>query len=87
VLHDIQLQYNRQGRTTSGDITTFAAVTQLQYERLQKWADGSFTTGTPPAKTATITPDGLTKANLELTIGAPLYPGIELSWNAEEEST
>ena len=28
-------------------------------------------------------PAQLTKASLEATIGAPLYPGIELSWNAE----
>lgn len=32
-------------------------------------------------------PAQLTKASLEATIGAPLYPGIELSWNAEMPET
>jgi len=32
-------------------------------------------------------PAMLTRAALEPTIGAPLYPGIEMSWNAEQETT
>ena len=28
-------------------------------------------------------PAALTKAALEATVGAPLYPGIEMSWNAQ----
>jgi len=69
---------------------TFTSVTQLQYDRLTKWANGEFSVGNPipiykrfediplPEQ-----PAALTKAALELTIGAPLYPGIEMSWNAE----
>ena len=32
-------------------------------------------------------PAALTEAALEATIGAPLFPGIEMSWNAEMGST
>ena len=32
-------------------------------------------------------PAALTEAALEATIGAPLYPGIEMSWNAELSDT
>ena len=32
-------------------------------------------------------PAALTEAALEATIGAPLYPGIEMSWNAELSET
>lgn len=32
-------------------------------------------------------PAALTEAALEATIGAPLYPGIEMSWNAEKSET
>jgi hypothetical protein len=32
-------------------------------------------------------PAALTKAALEATIGAPLMPGIEMSWNAELSET
>lgn len=78
------------GRTTDGQGPTFASVTRLQYDRLTKWANGEFHVGNPlpiyekfddiplPEQ-----PTALTKASLEPTIGAPLYPGIEMSWNAE----
>ena len=32
-------------------------------------------------------PAALTRAALDATIGAPLYPGIEMSWNAELAET
>ena len=34
---------NHKGRTTSCDPTTFASVTELQYDRLLKWSKGDFT--------------------------------------------
>ncbi|KAF8637314.1 hypothetical protein AX16_010842 [Volvariella volvacea WC 439] len=83
------------GRTTAGDETTFSSITQLQYDRLTKWAQGNFTVGpTPDAPPETIErldikdqPAALTKAALEATIGSPLYPGIESSWNMELPTT
>uniref|UniRef100_A0A8H8CET3 Iminophenyl-pyruvate dimer synthase domain-containing protein n=1 Tax=Psilocybe cubensis TaxID=181762 RepID=A0A8H8CET3_PSICU len=79
------------GRTTAGDPSTFASVTELQYDRLIKWSEGSF--DTTAVKTyqnfddipVEEQPSALTKAALEATIGAPLYPGIEMSWNAEDD--
>jgi hypothetical protein len=32
-------------------------------------------------------PAALTEATLEATIGGPLFPGIEMSWNAEMNET
>ncbi|KAJ6594995.1 hypothetical protein DFH09DRAFT_157863 [Mycena vulgaris] len=84
------------GRSTDADPTTFASITELQYARLKKWADGDFVVNpnnrpNPPARFENIPlrdqPVALTRASLEWTIGAPLYPGIELSWNAEEPET
>ena len=80
------------GRTTAGDPSTFASVTELQYDRLVKWSKGSFSKSPmppppPPTRIEDLPlqdqPGALTKASLEATIGAPLYPGIEMSWNAE----
>jgi len=84
------------GRTTAGDPSTFASVTELQYDRLEKWSKGSFSKSPkppppPPARIEVLPlqdqPSALTKASLEATIGAPLYPGIEMSWNAELSET
>ncbi|KAF9483975.1 hypothetical protein BDN70DRAFT_954169 [Pholiota conissans] len=90
------------GRATPGDPTTFSSITELQYDRLVKWSDGYFTSNTsckcgslcqcsPPGDIEEVPlqdrPGQLTKASLEATIGAPLYPGIELSWNAEVSET
>ena len=86
------LNYVRKtkGRTTDGDPSTFTSVTELQYDRLVKWSKGEFTKidvtdykhfdDIPVDKQ----PAALTEAALEATIGAPLFPGIELSWNAEK---
>ena len=61
-------------------------ITPTQYERLQQWAAGNFTTGTP------VTPvdfedlsleeqlDALNQAPLEECLGGPFHPGIELTW-------
>lgn len=80
----------KSGRAIPGVPGTFTSVTQLQYDRLTKWANGEFSVGHPlpihhrfediPLR---LQPEALTKASLEPTIGSPLYPGIEMSWNAE----
>lgn len=79
-----------EGRVTEGAQETWASVTRLQYDRLNKWANGQFSVGNPPPVYNFFSeipldnqPGALTKATLEATIGAPLYPGIEMSWNAE----
>ncbi|KAF9002771.1 hypothetical protein BDQ17DRAFT_1242961 [Cyathus striatus] len=84
------------GRTTAGDPSTFSSVTELQYDRLVKWSDGHFKVD-PNASKPPYTnfsdiplkeqPAALIRASLEHTIGSPLYPGIELSWNAELSET
>lgn len=64
-------------------------LTQLQYDRLTKWANGEFIVGHPPEQATFediplgLQPAALTKASLEPTTGAPLIPGIEMAWNAE----
>lgn len=80
----------QSGRATPGIPETFTSVTQLQYDRLTKWANGEFSVGNPLPVYASfddiplgLQPAALTKASLEPTIGSPLYPGIEMSWNAE----
>lgn len=78
------------GRATAGDPSTFSSVTELQYDRLVKWSKGDFEKSEPPlpppARVEQLPlkdqPDALRRAALEATIGAPLYPGIEMSWNA-----
>jgi hypothetical protein len=84
------------GRTTAGNASTFTSVTELQYDRLHAWAEGNFR---KPANPPEPFPDdfedihirgqpaALNRASLEATIGAPLYPGIEMSWNAELSET
>ena len=78
---------------TPGDPATFASVTELQYDRLVKWSKGDFTKiPVPEYKTFDLIPvadqpAALTQAALEATIGAPLFPGIEISWNATKSST
>jgi len=61
-------------------------ITQTQYDRLQKWAKGDFTTGTPvkpkPFVKQTLLEqlDSLNQAPLEECLGGPFHPGIELTW-------
>jgi hypothetical protein len=58
-----------------------------------KWSEGHFTKHAVKKYTSfdqiplQDQPAALTKASLEATIGAPLYPGIEMSWNAELSET
>jgi L-lysine epsilon oxidase C-terminal domain len=74
-------------------IKTFSALTRLQYDRFIKWKDGNFTVGALPHgnKIEDVPlpeqPESLTRAHLELTIGDPLLPGIEMWWLAKLPET
>lgn len=70
----------------------WASLTQLQYDRLFKWSMGDFITGEPimPYRyfeeiTIYEQPSALTTSALEWSVGAPLYPGIEVYWQAESD--
>ncbi|CCM05259.1 uncharacterized protein FIBRA_07469 [Fibroporia radiculosa] len=73
-------------------IRNFAALTKLQYDHFSKWKDGDFLADDAPWSSykdiesvpTTLQPLFLTRAALEHTIGEPLYPGIEMSWEARE---
>jgi hypothetical protein len=75
--------------TFSDNKNRFASLTELQYDRMHKWALGQFTTGEKKIyeKFEDIPlqqqPAALAKAALQWTIGTPLYPGIEMWWKAE----
>jgi len=68
------------------DPRNWYAVTQLQYDRLEKWAKGKFLLDEPlkpecwdemsPAQQA----EGLTEAALGETLGGPFHPGCEFTW-------
>ncbi len=61
-------------------------LTQTQYEWMEKWANGNFVTGAPPADVPfeELTPEqqveNLIKAPLEECLGGPFHPGIEITW-------
>lgn len=61
-------------------------ITQTQYDRLQKWASGDFTTGEPvvpvPFEKQTLEEqlNSLNQAPLDECLGGPFHPGIELTW-------
>ena len=57
------------------------ALTRVQYDTMKKWSEGSFVNdwqGEP--ELADITPEGLTRAAMEASIGGALFPGIECGW-------
>ncbi|KAG8908747.1 hypothetical protein FRB99_002985 [Tulasnella sp. 403] len=79
-----------ENRDDANSADRWASLTQLQYERLEKWSQGQFKTGTKPHVYDNFDdiplkdqPHALRFAALEWTIGAPLYPGIECYWIAE----
>lgn len=73
--------------------TTWLTVLVSQYQKLQRWAEGDFTTGTKPtpAPVALLSPGlqayGLERAALEPCVGGPFYPGIEMTYIAAESKT
>lgn len=66
----------------------WASLTELQYDRLAKWAQGNFNSGRRPTSGTTVeqATASLTLAGLKWTTGAPLFPGIEMYWAAEFSS-
>jgi L-Lysine epsilon oxidase N-terminal/L-lysine epsilon oxidase C-terminal domain len=68
------------------DPREWMAILESQYAALRRWAEGDFVQDAPPAiKTWTdLSPaqlaDGLTRANLQETIGGPFHPGCEFTW-------
>ncbi|MGH9970439.1 MAG: LodA/GoxA family CTQ-dependent oxidase [Pyrinomonadaceae bacterium] len=58
-------------------------ITKVQYAILSKWkgtAGTDWTNDWPPVPQTTITPDGLTRAALEASVGGAFFPGIEACW-------
>ncbi|KAG8792531.1 hypothetical protein FRC12_005847 [Ceratobasidium sp. 428] len=78
------------GDATPGERNTWQSLTQLQYARLKKWSQGQFTTGQQDIPYPSfdkipleLQPDALTRSALEWSVGAALYPGIEVFWHAQ----
>lgn len=81
-----------------GTYVSWATLTPRQYDALRRWADGDFVddwpAGTPPTRpprtprTAKLPvaaqPRALDRAALEPCIGAPFYPGIEITYICED---
>ena len=74
------------------DPRNWYAVTELQYDRLEKWAKGKFILDEPlkprcwDEMSPTEQAEGLTEAALAETLGGPFHPGCEFTWpmrNAE----
>ncbi|GJJ10938.1 hypothetical protein Clacol_005167 [Clathrus columnatus] len=68
----------------------WSSLTELQHDRLSKWAKGDFITGLPPDNRSKYTdypvdqqPTILSCSALQWTTGVPLYPGIEAYWIVE----
>ncbi|GJJ10928.1 hypothetical protein Clacol_005157 [Clathrus columnatus] len=68
----------------------WGSLTELQHDRLSKWANGNFITGSPPVNLSEYTkypvdqqPTILSRSALQWTTGVPLYPGIEAYWIVE----
>lgn len=78
---------------TDRDATSWLTVIPAQYRRLERWRDGDFVNDWPalgqlglpaplPLEALPVDeqPRALTRAVLERTIGAPFYPGIEMTY-------
>ena len=71
-----------EGDATTGDQTTWLAVTKLQYQRLEAWAEDRFTPGPRHSALPSAVADQpglLTRAALDACTGGPFYPGIEMT--------
>ncbi|HJZ74250.1 MAG TPA: LodA/GoxA family CTQ-dependent oxidase [Vicinamibacterales bacterium] len=81
-----------------GTYVTWAALTPRQYDAMRRWADGDFVDdwpdGTNPAKPprkprigvipVAQQPSALDRAALEPCVGAPFYPGIEITYISQD---
>jgi hypothetical protein len=64
---------------------TRCTVTETQYKLVRSWWEGSFVEAGADdfdniPRSSAITPGGLDRAALERGVGAPFWPGIEVSW-------
>jgi hypothetical protein len=62
-------------------------LTPHQYRIIREWKDGNSINDWqgPPRDPGGITPTGLDRAALDSCVGAPLYPGIEVSYKVRDE--
>lgn len=73
-------------KSTDTDPRNFMAVLPFQYNYLQQWADGNFTTGIKPGSRdwKDLDPAAqaaqLDRSVLDETIGGPFHPGCEFTW-------
>ncbi|HVE85710.1 MAG TPA: LodA/GoxA family CTQ-dependent oxidase [Myxococcales bacterium] len=89
---------NPGGGVPGGTYVTWATLTPRQYEALRLWAEGHFVDDWPPGASpldppaAPLTrslpvkaqPASLDRASLDPCIGAPFYPGIEITFISED---
>ena len=89
---------NPGGRIPGGTYVTWATLTPRQYEAMRRWAEGDFeddwpkhaSPGKPPRKPrigvmpVAMQPTALDRAALEPCVGAPFYPGIEITYISED---
>jgi hypothetical protein len=81
------------GDPVEGDPRTWLTLLPSQYERMRKWADGDFTAGEaqPPQPLDRIPvdrqPEALDRGALQPCVGGPFYPGIEMTFIADDPET
>lgn len=81
------------GEPVEGDPTTWFTLLPSQYERMRKWAAGEFTV-TERADPRPLDllpveqrPDALDRGALQPCVGGPFYPGIEMTFIADDPTT
>ena len=84
------------GTCAEGKPLTWFTILPGQYERMRRWADGDFIadaadTGTGPVQLADLPlaeqPHALDRAALEACNGGPFFPGIEMTFTADDPGT
>ncbi|MEU9273013.1 LodA/GoxA family CTQ-dependent oxidase [Streptomyces sp. NPDC048251] len=83
------------GDPIDGNPRRWFALLPGQYERMRRWAEGDFIAdGTTPAEPVQLTdlppaeqPHALVRAALEACVGGPFFPGIEMTFIADEADT
>lgn len=92
---------NPGGNVPGGTYVTWATLTPRQYEAMRLWSDGQFVDDWPKRTPAVSgprspvlaripvkdQPRALDQGSLEPCIGAPFYPGIEITYICEEPNT
>ncbi|WP_437760823.1 LodA/GoxA family CTQ-dependent oxidase [Sorangium sp. So ce1389] len=85
------IQAGDDGDPEQGEPATWMTALPSQYEILRRWAEGDFTPGDRRAPRARLEsypvdeqPEALDRAALERCVGAPFYPGIEMTYIAAD---